>query len=290
VIQSFAESWALFGTTYLVGLAIAGSLALVGVWIVARDQIFLGAAVAQASTLGVALALRFGAATGAASFVESGAAPTLLAVLASIATAWLAARVAEGRAESQEAVTGWVFLLAGSLPVLLLARSPHGLEEIQRLLFSTLLSASGSDLWLFGGLAAATAAATLAFRERLLVFALDPELAAAIGMRPRLWSGATAIGLGLSVGLSIRAAGTLYTFGCLVLPALLAKNLCREVGPMLWVAPLFSCAAALAGFVLANHLDWPPAHTTVALLAGALPVAWSVRALRRSFEGASSTP
>jgi ABC-type Mn2+/Zn2+ transport system permease subunit len=288
VIESFAASWSLFGTTYLVGLAIAGILAVVGVWIVARDQIFLGAAVAQASTLGVALALRLGAAAGGASWLESDAAPTLLATAASIATAWLAARVAQGRTESQEAVTGWVFLLSGSVPVLLLASSPHGLEEIQRLLFSTLLSASRSDLWLFGALGVATVGATVALRERLLVFTLDPELAAAIGMRARLWGGATAVGLGLAVGLSIRAAGTLYTFGCLVLPALVAKNLCREVRPMLWVAPLLAVMASLAGFVISNGLDWPPAHTTVGLLSAALPLAWGLRALRRRRQGAGA--
>ena len=84
------------------------------------------------------------------------------------------------------------------------------------------------------------------------------------------------------------SAGTLYTFGCLVLPALIAKNLCREVRPMLWVAPLFACAAALAGFVLANGLDWPPAHATVAILAGALPLAWALRSLRSRREAAAS--
>jgi ABC-type Mn2+/Zn2+ transport system permease subunit len=280
VIESFLASWALFGTTYLAGLAIAAILAVVGVWIVARDHIFLGAAVAQASTLGVALALGLATALGDDAWLESDAAPTVLAVAASIATAWLAARVSERGAESHEAVTGWVFLLAGSVPVLLLARSPHGLEEIQRLIFSTLLSVSRADVALLAALGVATALGTLLLRERLMVFTLDPDLAAAIGMRARVWSGATAVWLGLAVGLSIRAAGTLYTFGCLVLPALVARNVCREVRPMLWVAPLVAVAAAFSGFVLSNAFDTPPAHTTVGILSAALPVAWGVRAVR----------
>ena len=79
---------------------------------------------------------------------------------------------------------------------------------------------------------------------------------------------------------SIHAAGTLYTFGCLVLPALVAKQLCREMRPLLWVSPLVGMTAALLGFALAHRLDWPPAHTTVALLAAALPPAWAWRAWR----------
>jgi hypothetical protein len=57
VIESFLESWALFQTTYLAGIALAALLALVGVWVVAREQVFLGAAIAQASTLGIAALL-----------------------------------------------------------------------------------------------------------------------------------------------------------------------------------------------------------------------------------------
>jgi ABC-type Mn2+/Zn2+ transport system permease subunit len=284
VIESFVASWDLFGSTYLVGLLIAGVLSVVGVWIVARDHIFLGAAVAQASTLGVALALWLSGTAAATRLhiLEGELGATLFAVAASVTTAWVAARVGEGRRESHEAVTGWIFLLAGSLPVLLLAGSPHGLEEVQRLLFSTILSVTTADLVLFVALAVATVAAAVLLRDRLLVFTLDPELAQAIGMRSSVWGGAVAVWLGLAVGLSIRAAGTLFAFGCLVLPALVAKNVCREVRPMLWVAPCIAVATTLVGFVLSNGLDWPPAHAIVALQAAALPVAWIWRGLRRS--------
>jgi hypothetical protein len=68
----------------------------------------------------------------------------------------------------------------------------------------------------------------------------------------------TSAWLGLAVGLSIRSAGMLYTFGCLVLPALVAKNICREVRPMFVVAPAVAVGTATVGFVLANHYDDPP--------------------------------
>jgi ABC-type Mn2+/Zn2+ transport system permease subunit len=193
--------------------------------------------------------------------------------------------VAEGRSESHEAVTGWIFLLASSVPVLMLAKSPHGLEEVQRLLFSTILSVTTADLVIFSAIALATLAAAALLRERLVLFTLDPELATAVGMRAPVWASAIAVWLGLAVGLSIRASGTLYTFGCLVLPALVAKNVCREVRPMLWVAPAVAMTAALAGFVLSNDLDLPPAHTTVGLLAAVLPVAWMLRAMRAHSNG-----
>jgi ABC-type Mn2+/Zn2+ transport system permease subunit len=282
VIADFLASWDLFGTTYLAGWAIAFVLSLVGVWVVARDQIFLGVAVAQASTLGVALSLWLGGLSVAASvaWLQSDVVAATLAVAGSVATALLTARDGRAGAESAEAVTGWVFLLAASLPVVLLAGSPHGLEEVHELMFSTLLGASRTDLWIFSALAAATVAAVARYRHHLLLFALDPEMAGAVGMRRARWSALVAIWLGLAVGLSIRVSGTLYTFGCLVLPALIAKNLSREIHPLLVRAPVIAVTAAVLGFVLAHEFDLPPAHTTVALLCGLLLAAWGLRRLR----------
>ena len=282
MISEFLESWPLFQTTYLTGWAIAFTLSLVGVWVVARDQIFLGVAVAQASTLGIAAALWLGelAAASALGWLRTEAVAAALAVAASIATALLSARSGGSRGESAEAITGWIFLLAASVPVLLLAKSPHGLEEVHQLLFSTILGAAPADPWIFGALGALTAGLAATFRERLLLFAMDAEMAMAVGMRRGLWSVALAIWLGLAVGLSIRVSGTLYSFGCLVLPALCAKHWVREMRPLLLLAPAIGVGAAVLGFVLAHGLDTPPAHTTVSLLCVALPISWLRSRLR----------
>lgn len=276
MIAAFLESWPLFQTTYLSGWLIAVTLSLVGVWVVARDQIFLGVAVAQASTVGVALALWLSALSAAETlgWLRSDATTAVLAVAASVATALLTGRHGGMRHESAEAVTGWVFLVAASLPVLLLAGSPHGLEEVHQLLFSTLLGASRTDLALFTGLAVATAVLGRVYRDRVLLFATDAEMAVAVGLRRNVWNAALALWLGLCVGLSIRVSGTLYTFGCLVLPALIAKHLVQEMRPLLYLTPAIALVAAVMGFVLAHHFDTPPAHSTVALLCAALPLAW----------------
>lgn len=276
MIGSFLESWALFQTTYLAGLAIAALLAMVGVWVVARDQIFLGVAVSQASGLGIAAALWAGgsAELAGAEILAGDALSTSLAVAAAVATALVSSRARGEGEESAEAITGWVFLLAASVPVLLLAHSPHGLEELHRLTFSTLLGANAGDLWVLGGLTVATLAAAFAARSRLLLLAMDPETAVAVGLNRRRWLICVAVWLGLCVGVSMRVSGLLYTFGCLVLPALVAKNLSREMRPLLWRAPLIALLACAPGFVLAHHFDLPPAHTTVALLCAALGLAW----------------
>lgn len=279
MIGDFLASWSLFQTTYLAGWLLAALLALVGVWVVAREQIFLGVAVSQASALGIAVALFLGVEpTGAGALEELSASG--LAVAAAVATALVSARVRREGGESPEAVIGFVFLLAASVPTLLLAGSPHGLEEIERLSFSTLLGASETDLAILAGLAAVVAALVARYRGELVLVAADPEMASAVGVRPPRVRLAVAVALGICVGLAMRVSGLLYTFGCLVLPALVARSLGREIRPLLWTAPVVALAAAVPGFVLAHGLDTPPAHTTVALLCAALLGAWVVRRAR----------
>ena len=195
-------------------------------------------------------------------------------MLASVVTAWIVGRPRGPQSESAEALNGWVFLVSSSVPVLLLAHSPHGLEEVQRLMFSTLLTASPTDLALFALLAVAGTALTARAGSALLLVSMDPDSATAFGLRPERWRILSALWLGLAVGTAIRASGALFAFGCLVLSPLAAKGLCREVRTMAWLAPALGAAAALAGFFLGNSFDVPPAHATVALLTAAVAATW----------------
>jgi ABC-type Mn2+/Zn2+ transport system permease subunit len=84
------------------------------------------------------------------------------------------------------------------------------------------------------------------------------------------------------MGVTIHTAGMLYAFGCLVLPALVAKNVCRATLPMFLVAPLIGLVVAVVGFVAGNVFDCNEAQLTVVTMCGLLALAWASRALRRA--------
>lgn len=283
MIAEFIDSWGLFGQIYLSGWLIALLLSMIGVLVVAKDQIFLSAAVSQASTLGIALGMWAGALLGAGTdaWLRSDAFLSAMAVLFSVIAALITSRERSLYAESPEAVTGWVFLVSASGSILLLAHSPHGLEEIHRLLSSSLIGATREDVWLFALMSGITALMLGLFHRRLLLLAIDPAMATAMGTRAGTWGIVQGIWLGLAAGLSMRASGLLYTFGCLVLPALVAKNISREIRTMFLVAPLVAVSVGVGGFVLANYYDFPPAQMTVILLCLTLALAWFVRSRRR---------
>ncbi len=283
MIHDFLSTWDLFANTYMAGWLVAALLALVGVVVVARNQVFAGAALAQASTLGIALAMLAGAMIGGAAreAVESGGVVTGVAVGVSILAALLTMRSGQGLRESREAVTGWLFLLGASGSIVVVSHSPHGLEEVQRLLSSSIIGASAADVWVFAALLLVSGLTVVRWWRAMLLWVMDPATAAAAGVRVGSLEVAVAAWLGVCVGLSLRSAGLLYSFGMLVLPALCAKAVVREVRSMFWVAPAVGVSAAVAGFVVANRYDFPPAQLTVFGLCGLLVLAWGGRRLRR---------
>ncbi|MBL58836.1 MAG: hypothetical protein CMO75_04120 [Verrucomicrobiales bacterium] len=267
MIAEFIESWSLFSRTYISAILIGISLSLMGVVVVARGNVFVAAAVAQASMLGVALSL----------FFQIGQ-PVLSAVFCSIGASLLVARKHQvGGGSTSEEMTGWIFLTSGSLSVLLLVRMPYGLKEIQSLFSSSIIGAGSADMFVFSGLLILFVGFLALRMRRLTLYLSDPVMAAAVGANIFLWSAAIASSLGLATGLAIRSSGMLFTFGCLILPAQMAKIISRDIPRMFMVAPVIALASVLFGLMLGNSYDLPPAQTVVALMSGLLLLAWLLK-------------
>ncbi|MGH7966755.1 MAG: metal ABC transporter permease [Candidatus Binatia bacterium] len=286
VIESFLSSWPLFHNAYLSGWLIGLLLSLIGVLVVARDQIFLGAAVSQASMLGITVGMWVGSGItlDEQSWWRSDVFHAIMGGVFAVLAALFTTRGGRaGGQETHEAITGWVFLLSISLSILLMSHSPHGLEEVYRLLSSTIIGATRTDVWIFALMAVITSVTlALTLRPALLVV-MDPDMARVVGIRVGLWETIVAVWLGLTVGFALRVSGVVYTFACLVLPALIAKSVCREVRSMFVLAPLIAVGTGVLAFVLADSYDYPPGQMAAACLSFFLALAWVCRSLRRNW-------
>ena len=89
MIDSFVSSWPLFQNAYLSGWLIGILLSLIGVLVVARDQIFIGAAVSQASLLGIAIGIWSGSLLGPDSWWNSDLVHSLMGGLFAVLAAFL---------------------------------------------------------------------------------------------------------------------------------------------------------------------------------------------------------
>jgi len=271
VLAEFAASWSLFAESYLVGMISAVLLALLGVWVVGRRQVFLGAAIAQASGCGVAIALALQLVLGFDSDGMQALVPLLAATSGGV-VGFLASDRFKGRFD--EGRVAWIFLVGASGSVLFVAHHPEGLEIIHRLLFSTMLGSTWNDVAILAILALCIGGLAFRFRERLVLLILDTDASALAGVPVHRWTLVISVGLGVSVGLVMQATGFLYTFGYLVLPVLAAREFCREVRQILWVAPALALAVVLPSFAVAYGLDLPPSQVAVAGLAALVLAGW----------------
>ncbi len=260
--SSFWESWDLFGDAYLTGLLCAVMLALVGVVQTAKREVFAGIAAAQASTLGIAIALSI-APIGSDHHSQHGL-PWVLGIgFAIIGT--VVPGIGRRIGESSEAVCAWVFLCGASFSVLVLAHSPHGLEEVQRLMFSSLIGADRHDVYAFAGLTLLSILLVSLRHRQILLVATDPEFALAVGIPQRRYALASSIWVGILLGCAIHTVGSLFTFSCLVLPPMSAKFLCRTMRAMFPVAALIALGSSFFAFVIADSYDYPPGQMAAGL-------------------------
>lgn len=271
MLSNFIESFSLFGPTYWTAWFASLCLAWLGVVVVSRNQGFLAAALAQASTLGIACSL----------LMEWGR-PLLFSMAFSVfAALWMSGNSSSSRnASRREESTVWVFLVGASMSTLLLAKEPYGLEEIQSLIASSIVGSTTADLWGFGIASVVIGALSLTFRARLALLLTDSVMASAIGMSVRVWLLAFAIILGLTVGGGTQSLGLLFTFGCLVTPAYSARNLSKEIQPLFWIAPVVATGTVFVGLFLSNAWDYPPGQMVVAVQVGFMAMTWIWRSFR----------
>ncbi len=278
-LPEFFASWGLFARPYMLTVLAAMALATLGVVTAARRQIFMAAAVAQASTFGYAVFALF---AGAAATQLGGGIGRDIVVIGSAIAAALLTMLGDGRQTQGSRLDGdertaWVFIAAGAGAILVLAQAPAGMEQFRRMQASSVIGATTLDVVIFAALLVLIAAVLFWFGRSIVLLLADPVMAAAIGMRVRVWDLGLAVFSGACVGLGVRSAGMLFTFGCLALPVMIAKQACGEVRSLFWAGPLVAAVAALVGLWLSYAWDLPPGQVVVALLCVTLVGAAAVR-------------
>ena len=252
-------------------------LALTGAMAVARDHVFESAALSHAAILGIVAAATVPPLFGIhhVSYMSHDELKTAAAVLFAVAAA-LAFRVpAAQERESRNAVFAWTVLTAAGASCLLVVHHERAAMELCDVLTSTVLVAQPLYVVSFAAALAGALYLVASSRRKLVLLTIDAAMAEAVGMRVTLWTTGLSLGLGVVVGLSLRATGLLYTFGCLVLAPLAARSVCREIGRMFWVAPLLAAAASFAG-VAASRYGLPAAPLIVLVQCLLLLPAWAM--------------
>lgn len=253
LIAPFAEFG--FLRRALVGcLAISLSAPPLGVFLMLRRMSLTGDVLAHGILPGVALGF-----VVAGLWLPALALGGLLAGLVVALGAGALARATGGREDA--ALTG-LYLTALAAGVTLISWRGSAVELTQ-LLFGSVLGVDDAALLLMGGAATATLAFLAIAWRPLILECFDPSFAQAVGLRGSVWHlGLLALAV-LNLVAALQAVGSLMAVGLMMLPAIAARHLARELGGMVLAAVGIAVAATLVGLLASYHLDVPSGPTIV---------------------------
>ncbi|HXZ55791.1 MAG TPA: metal ABC transporter permease [Burkholderiales bacterium] len=189
-----AASFGILWPALIAGLLVTATHVPLGMQVLARGIVFIDLAVAQVAGLGVILAHYLG-------WEPTAAAVQVAALAAALACAMFLTWTERRWPEVQEAIIGVVFVLGSSAAILLLARDPHGGENLKDLLVGQILWVTKSQLLVVAAVYAVVLALWFGLRERL----------GRIGFYALF---------GCTVTVSVQLVGLYLVFATLVVPAL----------------------------------------------------------------------
>jgi len=193
VIVDSAE-WGILWPAFIAGVLVTATHVPLGMQVLDRGIVFIDLAIAQVAALGVIIADYLG-------WSPTGIAVQVAALSAALICAALLTWTDKRWPQVQEAIIGVVFVMASSAAILVLAKNPHGSENLKDLL-------SGQILWVNPG--------------RLPYDALFYGLILMLwfGFRERLGRMGFYALFGCAVTVSVQLVGLFLVFTTLVVPAL----------------------------------------------------------------------
>jgi zinc transport system permease protein len=270
IILLFRE--ALYGAL-VIGLACS----VLGVYVVLRRIVFVGAALAQISSAGIALAL-FLAGFGIEAFGLTSH-PVALSLIVTLLAAMLFAGGTQRRLPPDASI-GMAYALAAAIGILLIAKATSG-EAHDIFLSGNILGITRTDTMVLLGVSVPVLLIHVAFYKEFLFVSFDQETARTLGYRVMFWNLLLYFTLGLVIAVAMQFAGVLLVFNFLVLPAVTGLLLSRSMGGMFAVAVGAGLLAAAVGFSLSVPFDLPTGPTII-LVSGVLALlAWLIRLAQR---------
>jgi ABC-type Mn2+/Zn2+ transport system permease subunit len=268
-------------TSVLIGFACP----LVGVFLVMRRLVFMGVALPQISSTGVAVALSLPLWLGFSLADHGSQSAHTLAFAGSIVfslTAILALAFMERRGRGQpEGRLGTAYVVAAALGILLLAKNPYGEIGWLDMLKGEVIAISNFDLVLTAATLAFVLVVLGLFQKELLLVSFDRETAMILRKNVVFWDVLLYILIGLTVSMAVLSVGPLIAFGFLLIPALMAHLFARAMRQFTLIASLIGGVAAFCGFYISYKWDLPVGPTDVVLLGALYATAWiAVRLLR----------
>jgi zinc transport system permease protein len=259
-------------------LVIALACSVLGVYVVLRRIVFVGAALAQLSSAGIALGMFL---NGLGIGGELTHHPVAMALIVTIAGAVFFGLGGGGRAGvPPDAVIGVTYAVAAAAGILLIAKAKTG-EVHDIFLQGNILGITRVDTLVLLAIAVPVLLVHLIFYKEFLFVSFDRETARTLGYNVNFWNLLLYFTLGVVIANAMQFAGVMLVFNFLVLPAVTGLLLARSMRGIFVVAIGSALLAALIGFSLSVPFDLPSGPAIITMSGAIALAAWGVRKVRR---------
>ena len=270
------EAILLFRDALYGALVIALVCSALGVYVVLRRIVFVGASLAQMSTLGIAISFWL-AGVGVAGVITRK--PVILSLLATLlGVVFFATGMRRARIPA-DARIGVAYVVAGALAILFIAKAAVG-EAHDIFLQGNILGITRGDWLVLLAVSVPVLLVHLLFYKEFLFISFDQETARTLGYRVERWTLLLYLTIGLSIAFAMQFAGLMLVFDFLVLPAVTGLLLARGMAGVFASAIGAGLAAAVIGFSLSVPFDLPTGPAIVAVSGALVIVPWQIRLLR----------
>jgi manganese/iron transport system permease protein len=214
---------------------------------------FLGDAMSHGTLPGIALASLLGA---------------NLYLGAAVATAAMAAGVTLVQRSSRlthDTTIGLMFVGMLALGVIIVSSSQSFAVDLTAFLFGDVLGVQRADLWLLAAAATLVVLVSACGHRAFLALALDPRIAATLGLRPRLAHAALLALVTVAIVSSFNVVGTLLVFGMLIAPPAAAVLWASHASTVMVVAALIGTGSTVVGLLISWYAATAAGATIVAV-------------------------
>jgi len=274
---SWAQIFDVMKWPLLACLLLPGILVYYGLHIIKREVIFVDLALAQVATLGTCFCLYLGHEPDDPHNYFWSLGFTMVGALVFTFT-----RSSKHAKAPQEALIGIIYVVAAAAGILLLSKSPHGKEELQRTLVGDLLTVTPMEIAKTAALYAVIAVVHFSFRKQFIRLSFDHDHAEQGGLNVRFWDFLFYALFGLIVTSFVQVGGVLMVFSYLIVPAASATFLVSSLPMRLLVGWIVATVASGAGLYWSFNSDLPTGAAIVCALGIALLLAGSISKLRRT--------
>jgi ABC-type Mn2+/Zn2+ transport system permease subunit len=255
-------------------LVIALACSVLGVYVVLRRIVFVGAALAQLSSAGIALAMFLSGAGVAAGLTGH---PVAMALVVTLAGALFFGAEGGGRGPvPPDATIGVTYAVAAAAGILLIAKAKTG-EAHDIFLQGNILGMTRRDTLVLLAVAVPVLLLHAAFYKEFLFISFDRETARTLGYNVTVWNLLLYFTLGLVIAFAMQFAGVILVFSFLVLPAVTGLLVAQSMRGTMAVAVGSALLAALVGFVVSVPFDLPTGPAIIAVSGVLVLLAWLVR-------------